>query len=773
MKIRFPYTRFSVLSTLFSICFVACSEQIPHANYHVVPLPASIETDDAQPYFLDEHTQIFYPSDGDAGKQTAGFLASYIQQATGLIVPVGKAPLGADMDHCICLELSDTVRLAESYHIQIDKSKIRILAGSEEGLFRGVQTLRKSLPAPCENTIAIQFPAVKISDVPRFGYRGVMLDVARSFYPVEFIKKTIDMLALHNLNRLHLHLTDDQGWRIEIKTHPLLTEVGASRLDSVSGIYSGYYTQQEIRDIVEYAQKHFVTIIPEIDMPGHVEALLASYPEMGCLGGPYTIVATPGVRRDVLCVGNPKALQFMKDILTEVMDLFPSEYIHIGGDEVLSDRWEECPKCQQMIRAQNLKDQKDRTAEQLLQGWFNANIEAFLHSHGRKLIGWDEILDGDPSPQSTIMAWRSLNKGIDGLRKGHHVIMSPNSTLYFDYYQSVNIDTEPQAIGGCINAETVYRAKVSDSTLTSDEQARILGVQGNLWSAHVPAPANAEYMLLPRVTALAELAWCSPDLLDFNDFLSRIPHMQTLYKQDAWNFSPHLFDLSAEFVPDTVYRRLLVKLSAGADAEIRYTIDGSQPDLNSKHYSTPIPIDKDASLRAVAFTPNGLASDVFRKEIRFNKATLKSIELLTQPAPRYAENKLADGVRATTIYARGGWTGYLENDMVAVVDLGEKSLIGSAGISTLVDYGSHIMDAASIEIAVSEDGHFYTTVAEQSYPQKAFSLRKELLEHNLEFEPVQARFVRITAKKAEQLPSQMTATQGKRPFLFVDEIFVR
>lgn len=760
------------LVALLVCCFTSSSEPIPRADYRVIPRPAAVIPDDTQYYSLDTQTRILYTPEGNTTKQTARFLASYIQETTGLIVPVGEMSSEINTNHCICLELSDTIRTAESYCIRIGKSGIRLIAGDEEGLFRGVQTLRKSLPNDCENAESVLFPAGEITDAPRFGYRGVMLDVARSFYPVEFIKKTIDMLALHNLNRLHLHLTDDQGWRIEIRKYPLLTEVGAFRSDSISGTYGGYYTQQEIRNIVEYAQERFVTIIPEIDMPGHVEAALASYPNLGCTGGPYSITSQAGVRRDILCVGNPQTLQFVKDVLTEIMELFPSEYIHIGGDEVLADRWKTCPLCQRTIRIRNLTSRDGHTAEQRLHGWFNTEIEKFLNQHGRKLIGWDEILDGGVSEQSTIMAWRSLNKGFEGLRKGHHVIMSPNNKFYFDYYQSVNTDTEPQAFGSCINAETVYRAEVTAPELTSDETDRIMGVQGNLWSARIPTSDHAEYMLLPRVTALAEMAWCDPKRLDFNDFLHRIPHMQHLLKLDSWGFSPHLFDITAEFVPDTVRGQLLATFSVGVDAEIRYTLDGSQPTLHSKRYKEHLSIDSDASLRAVAFTSDGLASDLYRKEICFNKATLKPVALLTQPAPRYAGNRLTDGVRATTIYARGGWTGYQDNDMVAVVDLGKEMTISNAGISTLIDYTSHIMDAVAVEIAVSKDNGTFRTVARQSYPEKEFSSKKELVKHSLNFESVSARFVRFTVTKASRLPAQMTTARNKQPFLFVDEIFI-
>lgn len=760
----------SLLLVVFLI--VSCSRPSARADYGVTPRPLSVIERETDGFSLDAATRILYTPEGETSERSARFLASCIQEAFGLIVPVGEISSRTDREHCICLELSDTIRGPESYCIRIDKAGICLAGEDEEGLFRAVQTFRKSLPENCADAESVLFPAVEIVDAPRFGYRGVMLDVARSFYPVEFLKKTVDLLALHNMNRLHLHLTDDQGWRVEIRKYPRLTEVGAFRADSLSEHAGGYYTREELRDLVAYAQERFVTIIPEIDLPGHVEAALASYPELGCTGGPYTISSRPGVRLDVLCAGSERTLRFVKEVLSEVMAIFPSEYIHVGGDEVPFDRWRGCPVCRQAIHRYGLTPRDGYTAEQLLQGRFMAAVEAFLQEHGRKLVAWDEALDCDAPHSSTLMAWRSMNKGLEALQRGHDVIFSPNQRLYFDYYQSVNTESEPRAVGGCINAETVYRTELPDSDSLPDTHGRILGVQGNLWTTCFPKPELAEYMLLPRVTALAELSWSRSDRLDFDDFLRRMPRMSAFYDAMGWNPSPHLFDLSAVCSPDPAREELSVTLSAGVDAEIRYTLDGTRPTSDAELYTGPLALTSDASLRAVARTPEGVESDIYCREIRFNRATLRPVELLTRPDPRYAENRLSDGVRGPVIYARGGWTGFRNEDLVARVDLGRVTTISKAGISTLVDYGSHIMDAASVEIAVSEDGIAFRTVACQTYPEKPFTLEKMLLEHILNFPSVSARYVRIRAARADRLPDELPTARGLQPFLFVDEIYI-
>ena len=767
MKYSFKLLRYIALAVVM-LGVVTCGKETQVADLEVIPLPRNIAVTGPAVFRLNDQTQILYPRDDESMQRTARFLAEYIQEATGLTISVGGDD--ATLNNCIRLQLEEGGK--EAYRIQISQDEIRLTAGDREGLFRGVQTLRKSLPQGDALVDCVLFEEGVIEDAPRWGYRGVMLDVARSFYDVDFLKKTVDMMALHQLNRLHLHLSDDQGWRLEIKKYPRLTEVGAYRQDGSEARYGGYYTQSQIRDLVEYAAERFVEIVPEIDMPGHLSAALTAYPELGCRGEGYEISSRAGVRKDVLCVGKREAVDFMKDILEEVMDLFPSKLIHIGGDEVPRDRWAECPHCQRKIRQLGLRVTAGHTAEQKLQGRFNAEMQRFVEAHGRQVIGWDEMLESEVDPAVTIMAWRGLGKGFRALREGHDVVMSPCNSLYLDYYQSLNVDTEPVAIGGFVNAEMIYGAKMTTEELSSEQKSHIKGVQANLWTSYVRTPADAEYMLLPRMTALSEMAWREDDARDYDDFLSRMPRMLNRYAAMGWKSAPHLYTVDGQFEADKQEGGVRVRLHSKVDARIYYTTDGTTPDEDSELYEGGILLQEDADLCAVAYTDKGIRSDYFRKSVHFNKATLKSVKMLSKPAPRYGENHLTDGVRAYTIFGRGGWTGYHDEDMVVEVDLGEEMTISKAGVSTLIDYGSHIMDLGGLKIELSKDGEMFGEVAQAQVAPIDFTLKKTMPQHILEFEPSTARYVRMTVERQKSLPAQMRVFGATQPFVFVDELYI-
>ena len=404
------------------------------------------------------------------------------------------------------------------------------------------QTLRKSIPVA--QGVDIALPAVEINDYPRFSYRGAHLDVSRHFFPVDSVKRFIDMLALHNMNRFHWHLTEDQGWRIEIKKYPKLTEIGAWRDRTVIGRnteeydntrYGGFYTQEQAKEIVKYAGERYITVIPEVDLPGHMLAALAAYPEMGCTGGPYEVCPRWGVFEDVLCIGNEKSMQFLEDVMAEIIDIFPSKYIHIGGDEAPRTRWEKCPKCQARIRTEKLKADKNHTAEDRLQSYCMTRIEKLLNSKGRQIIGWDEILEGDVAPNATVMSWRGSAGGIKAAQLGHDVIMTPNDYCYFDYYQSEDTRHEPFAIGGFVPLEKVYSLNPTAS-LTEEQAKHILGTQANLWTEYIPTSEQVEYMVLPRMAALAEVQWTQLEKKDYTNFTTRLAGLIGLYRRDGLNY---------------------------------------------------------------------------------------------------------------------------------------------------------------------------------------------------------------------------------------------
>ena len=430
----------------------------------------------------------------------------------------------------------------EAYVLEVAPKGITITSSTPAGAFYAMQSLKQMLPAD-KSVKAVKLPCCTINDAPAFAYRGAHLDVCRHFFSVDEVKEYLDILALNKMNRFHFHLTEDQGWRIEIKAYPKLTEIGAFRngtmveknwnkVDSVR--YGGFYTQDEIRDIVKYAADRFITVVPEIEIPGHALAALASYPELGCRGEGYEVCPYWGVFPEVFCPGKEETFKFWEDVLTEVMELFPSEYIHIGGDECPKQEWEKCPLCQKRMKEEGCANEFE------LQSYVTRRVEAFLNAHGRQIIGWDEILEGGVTPTATIMSWRGTAGGIDAAKKGNKVIMTPNSYCYLDYYQSRDVDKEPLAIGGFLPVEKVYSFNPYEG-LTKEQQQYILGVQGNLWTEYIKTFDHVEYMLLPRICAIAETAW-TLNGRDYADFAQRMQHLRTYFDANGWNYAKHMFE---------------------------------------------------------------------------------------------------------------------------------------------------------------------------------------------------------------------------------------
>ena len=606
------------LLPIVALAFAACSSNEQQASYSVVPLPQEVNLTQDSPFKLTRSTIIAYPENNPLLKRNAEFLAEYIAQSTGYTLQTKAIKEGESATGCITLGLNSEITNPEGYKLSTSAEGIRIEGQTENGVFYGIQTLRKSIPAVAQGATVL-LPAGEINDAPRFAYRGMMLDVGRHFFPVEFIKEYIDLLALHNMNTLHWHLTEDQGWRIEIKKYPKLTEIGSTRNRTVIGHntdqydntpYGGFYTQDEAREIVRYAQERYITIIPEIDLPGHMLAALASYPELGCTGGPYEVCPRWGVFEDVLCIGNEKTLPFLEDVMTEIIDIFPSKYIHIGGDEAPRTRWAKCPKCQALIRAKGLKADKEHSAEDRLQSYCMAHIEKFLNEKGRQIIGWDEILEGDVAPNATVMSWRGSAGGIKAAQMGHDVIMTPNTHCYFDYFQSTDKANEPyDAIGGYVPVEKVYSLEPTEG-LNDEQKKHILGAQANLWTEYILSPEQVEYMVLPRMAALAEVQWTQPEKKDYKDFVKRLVSLVHLYQRDGLNYAKHIFDIQAEIstpqAGSSSERTAQITLSTVDNAPIYYTLDGSQPSEKSQQYdNTGITIDKTTQLQAIAIRPDG------------------------------------------------------------------------------------------------------------------------------------------------------------------------
>ena len=445
--------------------------------------------------------------------------------------PLGLSKAAVDGKMKGFVFLKDGAMGPEEYSIDITKKNCVVKASGKNGFLYAIQTLKQLTdPAVYSDEIdpaqKFMFPAVSIKDKPRFAYRGMHLDCARHFFSVEEVKKYLDVMAIYKLNRLHWHLTEDQGWRIEIKKYPKLTQIGAFRngtmvgkdFSSNDGVrYGGYYTQDQIREVVAYAESLGIVIIPEIDLPGHMLGALAAYPELGCTGGPYEVWTKWGVSDQVMCPGKENMFIFLEDVFTELMELFPSEYIHIGGDECPKTEWEKCPACQARIKALGIKGDSKHTAEQYLQSYVTARVQKFLNDHGRKIIGWDEVLEGELAPGATVMSWRGVQGGIQASAMGFDVIMTPNTYCYFDYYQSEDQKQEPLAIGGNLPIEKVYGYEPFEG-LNAEQQKHILGVQANLWTEYIGTNEYLEYMLLPRMCALSEVQWCDPKAKNFERF---------------------------------------------------------------------------------------------------------------------------------------------------------------------------------------------------------------------------------------------------------------
>ena len=538
-----------LLSALLMLvaCVSAMGQKVERASYDVVPLPDKMFMTRRLPFMLSQETKIAYKGDENM-MRNANFLSQYIKELTGMKLEVVKAE--KKQRNTILLKLSKDVKEEEGYGITIHDAGVTIEGKTAAGVFYGIQTLRKSMPI-VKDAKVIELPAVQITDAPRFGYRGMMLDVSRHFFSVEFVKQYIDLIALHNMNVLHWHLTDDQGWRVEIKKYPRLTEIGSQRSETVIGRnsqvydgtpYGGYYTQEQMREIVEYARQRYIEVIPEIDMPGHMLAVLAAYPNLGCTGGPYEVGTSWGVFDDILCAGKEETFQFVQDVLDEVMDIFPSKYIHIGGDEAPRTQWKKCELCQKRIKEEGIKGDDKMSAEAKLQGYFAKRVEKYLSSKGRKLIGWDELLDSDVEKSAAIMSWRGMEGGLKASSLGHDVVMTPTDHVYFDHYQVEETWNEPLNICCTLTMEQVYKFEPAPDTLSDEAKKHILGAQANLWTEYITCENLAEYMVLPRMGALAESQWMQPDKKNYENFVERAAHLCEIYDLYGITYAKHIFN---------------------------------------------------------------------------------------------------------------------------------------------------------------------------------------------------------------------------------------
>lgn len=700
---------------------VACNKRVV-ADYNVIPQVQNLSVKDGDVYVFDSSRKLVY--DNQDSRRSLELFAQDLEELVG-IRPSVAAGTSEDAKGNVYFTLGLQDGRKEAYSINVSSDGILVRAVAPEGIYRATRTLLKSVGT--EKTSSVEFPSAEVSDWPRFGYRGLMLDVSRHFSDVEMVKRTIDMLALHQLNIFHWHLTDDQGWRIEIKSHPELTEVGAWRDDTVVGRYlggtdyptdgkrhGGFYTQEQIREIVAYAKERYIEIIPEIDLPGHTSAVLAAYPQLGCEDKEYKVANRWGVIRDVLCAGNPASLDLFKDIMDEVCDLFPGKYIHLGGDECVKDRWKACPKCQKKIRELGLKDGNRYSKEDYLQSWFMGEVASFVQSKGKRVIGWDEILEGVPMDDSVIMSWRGTEGGITAARMGHDVVMTPTSDMYFDQSQTLASQLEEIPVGGFINVMKVYSYEPLPASLTPEQQKHILGCQANVWCEYMPEERIRQYQMLPRLAALSEVQWTMPERKNYKDFLKRLPKMLSIYDHYGYNYAKHIFDVACSYSVNVEKGSLEVSFSTLGNDPIYYTLDGTSPQTKKAmlYDDTPIVISSPSELKVSVLRNGKFTKEETLFKLDCNKATFKKVNISTTLNIMQAHlphEILTDGIIGSLRCDDYRWMS-CTGRMSLILDLGKSESFSRIGWVALNSQSENILVPQNVKIQISEDGKQYCTI---------------------------------------------------------------
>jgi hexosaminidase len=761
---------------LFLGCCSFCT--LSATEYNIIPYPQQL-IPKLGSFTINKRTVVLCSTARPEIHKLAEQFTDQIKLVTGLKLDI-RDITSADTANSILFQ-SAPFDNPEGYSLSVSSKTIRISSNTPNGFFYGLQTLYQLLPSEIYGKKQVDkkkwsVPAVLINDAPRFGYRGLHLDVCRHFFPVKFIKKYIDAMAIHKLNTFHWHLTDDQGWRIEIKKYPRLTEIGSRRDESLVGYYferfpqqydgkpyGGFYTQQEAREIVAYAADRFITVIPEIEMPGHAQAAIASYPYLSCTPDLTVKVATKwGIFKDVYCPGDT-TFHFLEDVLTEIMDIFPSKYIHIGGDECLKDLWKTSAQCQTLIKTLNLKDENG------LQSYFIERIEKFVNSKGRRIIGWDEILDGGLAPNATVMSWRGIAGGIAAAKSGHDVIMTPGNYCYFDKYQA-DPATEPATIGGYLPLNMVYQYEPVPTELSADEAKHVLGPQANVWTEYMATTERVEYMAFPRVSAMSEVAWTSKDNKNWDSFKLRIPADFERYAQLDIHPSKAFFDarIQADINGD---KKLQVSfLCDNSEAKIYYTTNGKVPTLNDPVYVTPFTLDKSANIIAVPFVNGVISGKLVTKSFLVSKLT-------GLPYSRNVKNTWYDGgnVNALTDGIPGNtkaytqWVGFAKKiDGEVTVDMLQVQKIERFSVGLLNATALCVIFPTEINLFGSIDGVNYLPLAEKQLPVST-SPTWEIIRPELTFSPTDVRYLKLKLKCA----GPCAADKPENPagsVIFMDEI---
>lgn len=754
-----------IILFLVLICFACQENKQIVIEPQIIPAPNNLNIT-AGEFYLSSNTNLIY----DAELEPAvAYWESLFTPVFGL--NTGKA-------NTMRFLLDKSIKNPEAYILDVNTEEITIKASSPKGVFYAVQSLIQLLPPEFIKdgfkSEGINIQTLKIEDNPVFSYRGMHLDVSRHMYPVEFIKKYIDALAMLKMNTFHWHLTDDQGWRIEIKKYPKLQEVAAYRKETLIGHYSnqphqfdgkkygGYYTQEEVKDIVAYAQKRFITVIPEIEMPGHSQAAIAAYPELGCSGEQVEVATKWGVFEDIYCP-KEETFKFLENVLDEVVALFPSEYIHIGGDEAPKTQWKNSSESQALIKSEGLKDEHE------LQNYFITRMEKYLNSKGKQIIGWDEILEGGLAPNATVMSWRGTNGAVEAAKSGHNVVMTPTSHCYFDYYQSDN-DDEPTAIGGYLPLEKVYGFNPIPEELNSDEAKYILGAQGNIWTEYMPTTEQVEYMAFPRILAMSEVIWTNAENKNYEDFVSRVENFNKRLDVLDINYANHLFEINGEMI--SVNSKSFYKLETLTEGkDIRYTLDGNEPTIASEIYISQIPISESIELNASVFNAKEQLGQPFIQNINFHKAVGAKITIDKTPHKAYSGSGaegLINGINGSdSRYGDKEWLGFWGEDIIVTINFSTPKEINS--ISTRFHNGNGQWIYAPEEIGFSfklqEDGRTLNDI------NRIKNNGDIIVNHSYKIEPTTVSQIEIVVKNYGEIPEGKQGA-GNKAWTFIDEIII-
>ncbi|MBO3098528.1 family 20 glycosylhydrolase [Gelidibacter pelagius] len=749
--------KITVLIVFITFLYNCDSPNTETPKPQIIPMPTHMESTKGE-FILDNSVGMSFDSNFEV---SAIFLKEFIEKGSSIQL---------EKNNKISFIQDDTISNDEGYQLTISPKQIEIRAKTDQGAFYAVQSIRQLLPADFENgtftSEKFAIPSITIKDEPQFKHRGMHLDVGRHFFSVDFIKKYIDALAMLKMNTFHWHLTEDQGWRIEIKKYPKLQEIAAFRDQTLIGSYDpdqqqfdgkrygGYYTQKEIKDVVAYAQTRHVTIIPEIEMPGHAQAAISAYPELGCTGEQVKVAETWGVFDHIFC-SKDETFEFLENVLDEVLELFPSKYIHIGGDEAPKTHWEKCPNCQQRIKEEGLKDEHE------LQNYFITRIEKYLNGKGRQIIGWDEILEGGLAPNATVMSWRGTDGAIEAAKQHHNVIMTPTSHCYFDYKQSDN-EGEPLAnSGGFLPLKKVYSFNPIPEELSEEESQYVLGGQGNVWTEYIPNEKQLEYMVFPRILAMSEVLWTPTKNKNYADFVARVENFHQRMDALDINYANHLYEVDGEVVATGYELKSILE-----NKTIRFSTDGTEPNVTSEVYSGVIPIDKDLIIKAAIFDDDKKLGATFTQPINYHKALGKKISINAQPSKTYAgsgADGLINGITGSdTRINDKEWLGFDGEDLEITIDLGEEMTINSIETRFYEAPWMWIYAPKVIEYGFGEHG----TSSKVEIPESKDTHANIKIDLN-----ATTRYIHLRIPNSGLIPEGKQGA-GHQPWTFIDEIII-